>query len=265
MSFYETKDYKAIMAAALTGEGKRGELTRAAEFLNCQRSYLSRVLLEEMHLTTDHAFRLTQYFEYSTDERDYFLALVESERASSSDYRAYWRARADEIKQRQAELGGVTRRRDLSIDKLQVNYFASWTWSAIHFLVSIPEFQTPSAIAARLGLTPQVTTQMLEALQEQGLVEQSRGRWKYKAGEFHVDRSSPLVVFHHQNWRQRAVLDAQNAGNESLHYTAVQTMSRADADRIRARLMEFIREASQIAGPSTPEDAVALTLDFFRV
>lgn len=262
---FEMSAYKEVMTSLLTGEGRRGELTRAAQSLGCQRSYLSRVLTEELHLTTDHAFKLAQYFKFSNDERDYFLALVESERAAGADYRSYWNAKATELRKKRARISEATNRQDLSVSQLHLNYFTSWTWSAIHFLTSIPEFQTVAAITARLGMTSEQVTLTLEGLQAQGLVESYRGKWRYKSGEFHVDKSSPLVIFHHQNWRQRAVLDSQNTQSEAVHYTAVQTLSRKDAEKLKALLLDFIRESSRIAGPSVPEEAIVLTLDCFSV
>ena len=249
----------------LVGEGNRGQLTRAADYLGCQRSYLSRVLLEEMHLTTDHAFKLSKFLNFAVEEREFFLALLESERAASMEYKSYWNQKIQEIKKRKESISERTSRQTLSIDNLQASYFSSWIWSAVHFLTSIPEYQTIASIANRLGIQQSQVAVILESLKSQDFISHSGTKWRYKSGEFHADKASPLVVFHHQNWRQRAVLDAQDLQNKSIHYTAVQTMSTEDAERIKALMFDFIRDASRIAGPSRPEEAVVITCDLFKV
>ena len=73
------------------------------------------------------------------------------------------------------------------------------------------------------------------------------------------------MVLHHQNWRTRAVMDTQDFENTNVHYTAVQTVSKADFARLKELLLQFISEASQIAGPSKPEEGLALTCDLFTI
>ena len=77
-SVFSFSTYKAIMAHHLLGATHRGELTRAAKVLGCQRSYLSRVISESLHLTPDHAFNLANFFKINHSEREYFLNLVET-------------------------------------------------------------------------------------------------------------------------------------------------------------------------------------------
>ncbi len=94
------KTYVPYLKAQLTGPEQRGRLSRAGEALGVQRSYLSRVLAGELHLTSDHAYRLSEFFEMSAQDRDYFLALVEIERASSVEYRDFQKRRASDMRKK---------------------------------------------------------------------------------------------------------------------------------------------------------------------
>jgi len=105
----------------------------------------------------------------------------------------------------------------------------------------------------------------LEQLAAWGLVQQEGNRWKYLAGTFHLPKESPLVIQHHHNWRDRAVLDAQLASDESLHYTNVQTVSRADIRILKELMLNFVSNCKEILDPSAEEDVVAITCDLFRV
>ena len=253
------------MAHRLSGAGRRGQLSRASESLNCQRSYLSRVITEELHITPDHAFNLAKFWKLTSDEREYFQTLVEMDRAADSQYRAHLKARLLDAKRKHESIQERTNRSSLSIDAVQASYFSSWLWSAIHFLTSIPEYQSVEAIGDRLGLKHDSVLFYLRQLETLGFIENVNGRWKYKSGEFHAPKNSPLVLLHHQNWRGRAVVDAQEFETDNIHFTGVHTLSRVDFERLKELMLSFIAEATQVAGPSEPEEAIAITCDLFRI
>lgn len=264
-AIFSHSSYKSVMSAKLGSEGQRGQITRAAEALGCQRSYLSRVISGDLHLTPDHAFQLSRFWSLNDDESEYFQTLVDFERAGNPDFRAHLKSKLAALRKKFESIGERTERKHLSIDAIQAQYFSSWVWGAVHFLTCVPKFQTPAAIAHRLGLQEAMVRMVLQEMKSRGLVAESRDRWNYQSGEFHIDKSSPLAVFHHQNWRQRATLDAQNPGNGNVHFTGVLTMSQEDSEKIKELLLQFIAKANAISSPSKPEDALALTCDFFPV
>lgn len=61
---------------------------------------LQVVLSGELHLTPDHAFRLAEFLSFNESERDYFLALVETERASTSSYFEFQKRRAEVLRKK---------------------------------------------------------------------------------------------------------------------------------------------------------------------
>ena len=77
VNIYEYLDYKKFLTAKIKeGSKVRGFQTRMAKTAKCQKSYLSQVLRTKYHITTDQAFRLTQFFNFSALETDYFIELV---------------------------------------------------------------------------------------------------------------------------------------------------------------------------------------------
>ncbi len=265
-SVFSFNTYKALMSSLLSGPSHRGELTRAARALGCQRSYLSRVISEELHLTPDHAFNLAGFWNFNVNEREYFLSLVEHDRAGDKSYRDFIWKKILEMKRKNESVAERTDRKSFVLDSHQATYFSSWVWSAIHFLTSIPQFQSLDELASRTGIRKEVALEYLRALAQQGFVTSSGSQWKFQSGEFHAPQDSPLVLLHHQNWRSRAMMDAQALGSlESVHYTGVQTMSFEDAQKIKELLLNFLGDASRIAGPSKPEECMALTCDLFKI
>jgi plasmid maintenance system antidote protein VapI len=255
--------YKAVMIHLLRRKGVRGALSRAAESLNCQRSLLTRVMNSKLQLTPDQAFNLAKHWRLSASEREYFQILVELERASEPSYKESLMSKARDLRKQHESLGERAQR-PAPAGVHEAMYFSAWHWSAIHFLTSAPNYQTVATISDQLGLSRAVVLECLTRLKEWGFVRESAGKWEYVGGEFHLPKDSPFVVLHHQNWRIRAIMDAQHPQNENIHYTNVQTVSRGDLALLKERLLAFIGECHDLMTPSVPEEAVVLTFDLFK-
>ncbi len=264
-SIFNYKSYRQYMFDKLSAEGKRGQLSKALVSLGCQSSFLSRVIGEELHITPDHAYKLSQFWSLRGDERSYFLKLVDYDRAGDPDYRQFIKGQIDELKKKNSEISVRTHRQNKNFEGLSVKYFSSWLYGAIHFLTCIPEFQTLSGLTKRLHASDSMVKEILEDLEAMNFVKKQKEKWIYSSGEFHLERTSPLVLIHHQNWRQRAILDAQKFDRQSIHYTTVLTLSKSDTEKLQNMILDFLAEINRIAAPSQPEDEVILTCDFFKV
>ncbi len=264
-SIYQYKTYKSIIASRLMGPGRRGQMTMAAQALGVQPSYISRVLTEELQLTPDHAFKLSLFWRLNSDERDYFRLLVDFERAGDLEYKKFLQQQIEQIRQKKNSVQERADRSNVPSENLQFKYFSSWIWSAIHFLTSIPEYQKIENLAYRLNIRTETLTNYLYELADQDMIENKNGKWAYKSGEFHAKKDSPLVIMHHQNWRTRAIQDAQDYKNQSVHFTAVQAVSKKDYDQIKEMMLQFIENASRLAGPSKPEEGIVITCDCFKI
>lgn len=252
------------MKVFLRGEGNRGALSRAAEFLNCQRSFLSRIMNSKMQVTPDLAFKLCMHWRLSMNEREYFQTLVEMERAVDPSYAAHLREKLKAMKETHESLSDRSKRPEPT-GSHDILYFSAWHWTAIHFLTSIQEFQSLESIATRLHLPEQFVRERLEQLAAWGFVNKTGNRWEYKGGEFHLPKDSPLVILHHQNWRHKAVMDAQSINGGGIHFTNVHTVSRANLPILKERVLKFISETNELLRSSNEEDCVVLLCDLFRL
>lgn len=247
-------------------KGNRGALSRAAEALNCQRSYLSRVINGDLHLTPDQAYMLCRFWRLKAIEQEYFQCLVDIERAASGSYREFLKDRLADILRRNESLAErIQKPEPLLSSANEALYFSTWQWAAIHFLTSINDYQGLQKLSERLSLPKEHLQMFLERLKDMGYVQQRGSRWEFRQGEFHLPNNSPFVIQHHQNWRSRAVLDAQFYNPDSVHYTNVQTASREDIQRIKNVLFEFISQCKRTLDPSPPEEGVVILCDVFKI
>ncbi len=265
LNVFTFSSYKAYLERALLTDAPRGQMSRAAEALGCQASFLSRVIHSNVQLTPDQAFVLAGFFNMDEDESAYFQTRVESERAGNPSYRTALGEKLKDMKRRREDLSKRANRPDFDIDAQRARYFSSWHWSALHFLTAIPALHSVASLAKRLNLDEKTTLNTLRELQSFGLVGEEKNKWRYRQGQFHLPKSSPFVLLHHSNWRARAVLDAQDITNESIHFTSVLTLSREDLERLKNLVLKFISEAEAVSRPSPPEECAVLNVDLFEI
>lgn len=260
------ESYKEAMVYYLAEEAAWGSMTRASEYIGCQVSYLTRVIKDKPQLTPDHAFRLADFLKFTPEEKKYFLILVDFERATDSEFKLHLKKELNELKLKNESIAERTQRKNLTLEIFKANYFSNWVYTALHFMVSCPSFQKIEAIAARLNLKKSIIKKYLNELEDQGLVELIKDdQWNFKSGNFHLEKNSPLVVLHHQNWRTRAIVDAQDFSNDSIHFTSICTLSETDAQRLKEMMLDFISQANRVVMPSENEECIAICCDLFKI
>lgn len=121
------------------------------------------------------------------------------------------------------------------------------------------------SIARKLNLPEATVEKTLQQLSLQNCVAFEAGRWRFKASERHLSKTSPLIAFHHANWRQRTIENSKYTGHAGTHFTVVQSLSRSEAEKLQLMMVEFIDNYSAIARPSEPEVLYGFNLDFFPI
>jgi uncharacterized protein (TIGR02147 family) len=263
MSIWDFGNYKEFLTFVIQ-EGKRGLISRLAEAAGCQRSYLSNVLRTHIHLMSDQVFGICRYLGLDPSETNYFLLLLEKDRAATPSYRQHLEGKMRELQKEHEDLANRLDRKPLQNETDQIRYYSAWYYSAIHILVSIHRFQSVATISRVLGLDPELTHEALQELAAMGLVKRSGAQWSFLSGDIHVPKDSPLVSLHHNNWRQRAVLRSQ-AKKEGIHFTMVQAVSKQVAAEIKHKILKSIEDASAIAGPSESEELIYLGIDQYSI
>ncbi len=266
MNVFDADDYKDFLRAAIAGQkGTRGYQARLAEAAGCQKTYLSQVLHTEVQLTPDHAAGLCAFWGFDADETAYFLDLVGVARAGTKALRDVLSARLARTRAASENLARRFKKPALVSESDQLRYYSAWYWSAIHVLCGIPAGWTEKSIAARLKLPVDLVQEVLAAMTEMRLVAKLRTGWTATQRDLHLPGDSALTTINHFNWRQRAMARLQEREAGGLHYTAVHSVSRADAKKMREVIRACVAETRAIVGPSQEEEMVAFTCDFFVV
>lgn len=256
------KDYKKYLQRRIGDI--RGESTKIAAACGCEKSYLSRVLSSEVQITPDHAFRMSEYWQLDPQEQEYFLLLVDEARSGDPQLRKHLQSKMATLKKQNEDLKNISERNVLEESAEEIWYNSSWLHCAAHMLTALPQ-QTTLKMVQRLHVSAPMIESVLVQLQKMGYVSKKQDYWHYKDGQAHLNRLSPLVAFHHANWRNRALSDLLDVKNESIHFTNVQSLSLDDCEKLRQLILRFIQDSNKLMGPSRSEELICLNLDFFKV
>lgn len=265
-SVFDFKSYKDFLEALTSQE--RGMLTRLAEAAPCQKSYLSTCIKGKTHLTLDHAFGISEFLNFSDSEREYFFLLIEKDKAGGVGLRRHLEGKMKQLSREAYRLKNQQKNSVIvtGTDSPEIAfYYGTYLGTAIHMLTSVSEYQTVSSISKRLGIAPEVCQGVLHQLESQQLVKKQGTHYMWNSANIHLADNSPWILNHHQNWRLRAIDNVQKRDEEATHYSSIQSMSKEDFEKLKKKIVQFIKEFNLVADPSNPEEAFCLNLDFFKI
>ncbi len=244
----------------------RGEFSKIALALRIHTTLLSQVLSGRKSFTEEQAARLCGYLRLNALETDYFLKLVQLDRAGDEELRRIYqrnlltlRAQAQEAQSRVPAAKKLTHA-DRAI------YYSSWQYSCVRLLTSIEEYRTVTAIAAYLQLPEDRVREILRFLEQRGLcVESSTGKFQRTDVNTHVEAGSPLAIRHHQNWRMHVQTLQERMTASDLCFTAPVSISRKDFERVRAKILDLISDAAKTIDASPAKELVYFGVDWIRI
>ena len=263
---YQFRDYREFLrdrvASAPTSWGQWAKLAHAA---GCQAPYLSQVIKEKAHLTTDHVIGIAEYFSLSPEETEYFLLLLEHARAGTARARSFLNRKLIGIRKAREDIARRLHQPRLEIGEKETLYYSAWYWAAIHIAVSIPQLRTTDAISRRLMLPRDAVEDALNKLEVHKIVRKVGSEWEIGTADVHIPKDSLLIGVHHNHWRQRAITDATMPFRDNVHYTGVHSISIADYQILKARLLDFISQTHALVSPSKEEELICFACDLFVV
>lgn len=263
---YEYLDYKKYIADHVSELGEPwGYWGKLAKAISCQPAYLSRCLKDKTHLTTDQILALSRYWSLSSSETEYLVCLLEIAKAGVEENKIYFQKKIDYLRKENENLKKLVKRDSLELIQDQALYYSSWMWMALHFASSIEKYQNTISLSQKFNIPESQVIFILEKLKSLKLVIKKGDHWIFNSGEFHLEKSSPLISTHHQNWRNKAVADSQNPQSDGIHYSAVYTLSEKDFLKIKNEVLKWIELSNSIVVNSKEEEITCLNLDFFRL
>ena len=270
-SIYEYRDYKKLVQDLLESSehGGRGKRKALAEAIRCQGAFITHVLSGNCEFSLEQADACTQFFGLAPDEAEFFLLLVNHNRAGTPSLRNFFQKKLTEkIVHYNESRARFKTNESIALDD-QAKFYSTWKYAAIHVATTLPDLQTREAIAKRLRLPLDHVTTILQFLIEKGVVEKKHNQYLPIKNMVNLDKSSPFMISHHIAWRNRAIESLDNRKPTDYHYSVVLTCPVSRLAKIRERLMETVEvcvaECLENVKPGESETLTGLCMDFFEL
>lgn len=264
---FDFDEYKAYLAAVVAAQPHNGHGFRAklADGIGCQRAFVSQVLQGDAHFNLEHADRVNQFLEHSEEETDFFLLLVQKDRAGSVNLRRQFERQIRRIQDARLVLKNrMAHETEFSLEDKQ-RYYSSWHYGAVRIAISVPGLRTRDALAKRLRIPLKRLNEVLEFLVSRGFIRQEGDEYHDLASNMHLGNDSALIAKHHTNWRLRAMQSLDQEGPADVHYSTAISLSQEDAVKFRKLCVDFIDSLQPKIQASPEETVCSLCLDFFEL
>lgn len=267
MSIFNFKDYRPFLKDYIKKlpQNGRGQVNKIADFIGVNSTLVSQVLGGYKDFTIEQAHVLSEYLGLSEIETDYFLLLVQLERAGTKKLKDHFRKKINEVAEASLNLKNrVAVDRKLS-DHERAVFYSSWLYSAVRLFCSLGDGKTIDEICDRFLLERSRGVEILQFLTETNLCVHEGAVYKLNAQKTHLEQGSPFLARHYSNWRVKAIQRSENLEKKELMFTAPFSVSKADFELLREDFLEAIQKLYKRVGDTDPEEVACVNVDLFWV
>lgn len=254
-------DYFKSMA-----NGGRGQAKKLADFLGVSSVVVSQTLNGQRDWSAENAFGVTQFLKLSPVEAQYFMKLVEYNKAGNHELKAFI---LTELKHIQREGKKVKSRYNKTLelnDDDKFEFYSEKFYSAIRMASSLPTINSVEDFANYFNIPLDKTEEILSFLLSRKLCEEKNGQIERGPQHTFLPTSSPYIKNHHRNWRIHSLerVDLLDHDNE-LMYTAPMSLSRDAYQKLRENLLQVIKDTVKLIGPTDDEMIACLNIDLIKL
>jgi len=242
-----------------------GFVGHLAKVLHVNSTYVSQVLNGDKNFTLEQGLEVCHTLGLNDLQMEYFLSLLNYERAGTIKLKNYYEGQRQEIFKR-SELVSHRIKKAVELGQEQKAYYYSDPFIIIlKLLSSLENFNSLEEMAAYLNLPVANLSSHFNFLIENGLIIQDENGLKSGITRTHLKADEPLVQRHHTNWRLYATHHYQKLTSEELAFTAPLTISEKDFARAKKEILALISSLSQLVGDSKGEIPAVLTIDWLKI
>ena len=255
MNIFDFIDYKEYIKLHIE-ENKQnyGYKSKLAQAAGCQKSFLSQVLNSHVHLTPEHAFGLSNFWNLDPTKQEYFLTLVNFQRSGNKDLKQYLKGKLIHLQKNNKSLNSFP-----YINPELINLYASsWYFSAIYETLQTMKSLSEEQISIRLKLPMDLVRESLSVLKRMGIVNNKYLSWE------HLTKTIPMNSFQkslfHQSWSQKACQKSFINGS-GIHTSWIFSLDSQKKSLLLKQLELLTKDISE----KNSNDLYCLNIDFFQI
>ena len=243
-----------------------GEAKKIAAQLGVSSTYVSQVLADKKVLTLEQAMELTRYLGLSQLESDYFLLLIQCDRAGSIKLKNYFLEKLKNLQQKSLNLATRVEAKRALNDQEKSIFYSSSLYSSIHiYCATDKNGRSLEEVAQRFSIIRAKAAEIMRFLCDSNLCIEKNGHFFTGTQSTHLEQNSPHLLKHYTNWRLRAIQAAENLKPDELMYSVNVALSVKDFSELREETSDFIKKFLDKVHPSPSEEIACLNLDWFWI
>jgi len=265
MWIFDFKDYKRFLTdfmASLPKKG-RGQSLALANHLNVQQSVITSILKHDRDLTPEQGLATAAFFGFDETTSEYFVLMIQRQRADSSALRAFWQKRLDDIRDKEMSLSNL-RKEDREIsDSDKAIYYSNWYYSAARIALFLPEYRNVDSLSKFLNLSKGKTAKIIDFFVRTRIVKNENGALIPTEMGTSINDSSEFLNNHRRNWRDRARTKFVEAGPSDYFASIPMSLSKKDAEWFSAEIKVLLDSLFARLKTSPDEVTRCLNIDWF--
>lgn len=269
-SIYNFSSYKAYFKAWMAAQPRKGRglIVALADYLKVNSTFISQILSgasAAKHFSLEQAHEVTEFMGLSGLEKDFFLLLVQYERAGSHKLEKYYQRKIQELKVRSQEIGERLHKERVLSEEEQSVFYSSWIYTALRLYCSIGNGKSFEDLKQYFRLPTEELLKLTEFLTNTGLLISNNGLFQMGSQSTHITRASPHAKRHHMNWRLKSLQNFDRISAQELVFSGPMSLSQKDFQDIREDLVQMISQISKKVADSPSEKVACLNIDLFDV
>lgn len=266
MNIFEFINYKKYVNERIGHMPKKGhgQYRKMSNFLEVNSVNVSQIFKGDRDLTIEQACELCEFFGLSELEGQYFVAMVEHERAGTHKLKKMIVKRLDEISEKSQDLKSRLKQEKQLSEEAKSTFYSNWYYSGIRMLTGLKGYGDVDRISEYFGLPVTTVRRVVDFLLQYGLCVERDGKIVMGSSSTHLEASSPLVSRHHMNWRLRGFENMEGIDSSELFFTMPCSLDSKSLKLIRKELVEAVERITKLIDEAPSEELACLNIDLFR-
>ena len=171
MSPFKHPDSSHFLRSYITSLPKkgRGEASRMAKHLGISTTLISQIFGGNKDLSLEMADQLIEFFGLNAIEGDFFILLVEHQRAGTDSLRKRWQKKIREFQERASLIKNRVEVDAQLSDVTKSIFYSHWLYSAVRNLTAIDAIQDIDSLSAHLKIPAEKLLKVVHFLVEHQL------------------------------------------------------------------------------------------------
>ncbi len=271
MHVYESADYKKILIQSLSD--KKTHVSRQFTFQNMaahcgvQKTYLSKVLNRQGHLTEDQLYLACDFLGFSEEEKRYMLLLYSWEKSQLPK-------RKENLKQSIQTLQNQNKKTEKRIsvtsfesaEHKERDYHLDPYFILIHMFLTIRRFALDVRLVSQeLSISETQLNHYLTKLEQMEIIRFHQGKYEVLKDNLHLPENSPIFTAFRTLMRLKA-LDQMNRVNslDTYSFSVVFSSTPQIRQRIQSLILDMIKETQLLVSKGREEEVYQMNIDLLN-